>query len=201
MLYLVRHGQTAFNLAKRYQGALDSPLTSLGEAQAAAIGRCLATRVDKATPIVTSPLGRAVRTAEILREAGAFSAPIATEPRIAEITLGAWDGLTEEDIEALYPGARAGTSRHDWHFSAPGGESHDAFAGRLAAWLEEALAGPLPLIVISHGLSGRMLRGLYSRLSTEETMKLTSPQDAYYCLTEGRTERIECELEFEAPGG
>jgi broad specificity phosphatase PhoE len=103
MLYLIRHGQTAYNVARRYQGALDSPLTSLGESQAVMAGRRLATLVPRETPIVAGPLGRAQRTAELIKHAGGFTGPILTEPRITEITLGRWDGMTDEEIEVSFP--------------------------------------------------------------------------------------------------
>ena len=187
-LYLVRHGQTEFNLARRYQGALDSPLTALGVEQAGWMGALLATLVDPGTPIVSSPLGRARRTAEIIAEAARLSPP-ALDPRLAEVSLGVWDGLTDEDIDFAFPGARDGTSRWDWYFASPDGERYEAMAARLGEWLTEAKG---PLVAVSHGVAGRVIRGLYAGLDRDEALKLDVPQDAVFRLAEGRIERIDC---------
>lgn len=193
MLYLIRHGQTAYNLARRYQGALDSPLTALGEQQAIGAGRRLAGLVGPDTPIVSSPLGRARRTADLIREAGGFTAEIAVDERLSEITLGRWDGMTDEEIEAFFPNARAETSRHNWFFVAPGGESYARFSGRVGAWLAEALENPRPLIVVSHGIVSRVLRGLYAGLPPDESLMQHTPQDAFFGLSGGTVERIDCD--------
>src|SRR6476620_3993740 len=66
---LVRHGETEWNRARRYQGWLDSPLTQEGIAQAETIGRLLCRLPQaEAAEIVASPIGRARRTAEIIAE-------------------------------------------------------------------------------------------------------------------------------------
>lgn len=192
MIYLVRHGQTEFNLAGRFQGALDSPLTALGRIQAQTIARRLADLVPATTPIVSSPLGRALSTAEIIRETAAPSRPVQFEARLREISIGAWDGMTDEDIELAYPGARGGLGRWDWHFHAPGGETYEGFSGRLAAWLAEAMAGPTPLIAVSHGGCSRVLRGLAAGLSRHEFLRLDVPQDVIFRLAPGHVERIDC---------
>ena len=107
--------------------------------------------------------------------------------------MGAWDGLTDVEIEAEFPGQRAGASRYDFFFRAPGGEGYDAFAARLGDWLAEALADPRPRIAISHGVAGRVLRGLYLGLDPAEALRQETPQDAVFRLEAGRAERIECE--------
>lgn len=187
-LYLVRHGQTEFNLARRYQGALDSPLTALGVQQAGRMGELLATLVPPGTPLVSSPLGRARHTAELIAATAGLARPT-LDPRLAEVSLGVWDGLTDEDIDFAFPGARDGTSRWDWYFAAPDGESYDAMAARLGEWLAEAKG---PLVAVSHGVAGRVIRGLYAGLDRDEALKLDVPQDAVFRLAEGRIERIDC---------
>lgn len=104
MIYLVRHGETEFNLVRRYQGWLDSPLTENGVAQAIAIGRRLAQLPDAATAeIVASPIGRAKRTAELIA-AEMGRADIAYDDRLREISIGSWDGLDRDEIAARAPG-------------------------------------------------------------------------------------------------
>ena len=200
-LYLVRHGQTEFNLAGRYQGALDSPLTALGIQQAGRIGMLLATLVPSGTSMVCSPLGRARHTAQIIAKAAGL--PAATlDPRLAEVSLGVWDGLTDEDIDFAFPGARDGTTRWDWHFASPDGERYETMAARLGDWLAEATASEPPLVAVSHGVAGRVIRGLYAGLDRDEALKLDVPQDAVFRLADGRIERIDClPLETDADRG
>lgn len=193
MIYLIRHGQTEYNLIRRYQGALDSPLTALGERQARAIGRELARRVPAETPFAVSPLGRTRATARLIAEAGGLTGPLILDARLAEITLGDWDGRTAVEIEADWPGLREAGPRHEWLFRAPGGESYEALTARLDGWLTDALAGPRPLIVVSHGVSGAILRGLHGRLSRAEMLSLDVPQDAMFVLGDHGVDRIDVE--------
>jgi broad specificity phosphatase PhoE len=199
MIYLIRHGQTAFNAEGRFQGAQDSPLTELGQAQAAAVGRRLGELVGPDCPIVSSPLGRARQTAQIVREEAGLRAEITFDQRLAEITLGSWDGMTDEEIEHVYPGKRAGLSRAEWHFHSPDGESYETFTGRLASWLHEAQASPVPLIAVSHGGCSRILRGLHAGLSKDVFLKLPVPQETIFRLHGGSIEEIACDGAALAP--
>jgi broad specificity phosphatase PhoE len=194
MIYLVRHGRTEFNAEGRFQGHLDSPLTPLGTQQAARYGELLKGLIGDPAhwSLVASPLGRAVHTAEIIAGALGLGLDFPRDPRLAEIGMGLWDGLTIEDIAVVSPDVLSRTTRYDFFFHAPDGERYDAFAGRLGDWLSEAVADDRPRIAVSHGVAGRVLRGLYARLEPEAAMKLDSPQDAIFRLAEGRIERIDC---------
>ncbi len=195
MIYLVRHGRTEFNAEGRFQGHCDSPLTPLGVAQAERYGELLARLIaDPAEwTLVASPLGRAVATADIIADSLGLHHDFPRDPRLAEIGMGSWDGLTEYEIDAAFPGARDGSTRYDFFFRAPNGEGYDAFAGRLRSWLNEALAAARPIIAVSHGVAGRVLRGLYAGLDPAEALKLPAPQDAIFRLAGGRIERTDCE--------
>lgn len=192
MIFLVRHGQTAFNAEGRIQGARDSALTALGEAQGRRLGEMLGGIAPKDARIVASPLGRTQHTARLIRQHGGFGAAIETDARLAEISLGDWDGMLKDDIRARVPDYDAGPRRWSWFFDAPGGDSYDVLAARLGAWLEEARRAEGPMIAVSHGVSGRILRGLFLQLPREEALMLDIPQDACFRLAEGRIERLEC---------
>jgi broad specificity phosphatase PhoE len=192
MIYLVRHGQTAFNAEGRFQGQSDSPLTALGEAQARQVGAALGRVVGPDIALVASPLGRTQHTARIIAEAIGHRGPFALDPRLAEVTMGSWDGMTGEDIDTVYPGARDGLPRMEWWFHSPDGETYPAFSSRLAAWLAEAEAGPKPLIAVSHGGVSRVLRGFYLNLPKEEALWLDVPQDAIFRFHKGQVEQIDC---------
>jgi broad specificity phosphatase PhoE len=188
-ILLLRHGETEWNLERRYQGRFDSPLTERGAAQARAIGRLLAgLPAAVAAPIVASPQGRARRTAEIIREELCSAGAVRVDERLRELTLGSWDGLTYGEIEARSPGI----FDHDgpeWCFRAPDGESYDAFAARLGEWLGEQ-NNTVPIIVVAHGLVSRVLRGLYAGLTLAVALTLPVPQDRVYRLSNGVIEEL-----------
>jgi broad specificity phosphatase PhoE len=193
-IYLARHGETEWNRDQRFQGRLDSPLTALGIDQARRMGAALALelgdRID--LTVVASPLGRALRTAQLISQGlGLDPAAIETDARLSEVDVGEWAGLTHEEIEAASPGSLDGSSRYDWMFRAPNGESYDAVAARIGAWLTGTAARPR-LIVVAHGVTGRLLRGIYSGLAKEAALALEVPQDAIFRLNGGAIELIRC---------
>src|SRR5262245_13189745 len=98
-IWLVRHGQTELNKARRYQGATDSPLTPFGLAQAAALARRLR-RIPFGVAIV-SPALRAQVTAEAIL--ANRDTPIAAEPRWREASHGRWEGLTYREVCERFP--------------------------------------------------------------------------------------------------
>src|SRR5437763_3202677 len=111
-ILLVRHGETEWNLERRIQGRLDSPLTERGVAQAHAIGRLVANFPDAlSVRIVASPLGRARRTAEIICEHVVPELELVIDDRLREISVGAWDGLTYHDVALRSPGIFDGAGR------------------------------------------------------------------------------------------
>jgi broad specificity phosphatase PhoE len=189
MILLVRHGETEWNLTRRYQGWSDSPLTARGVAQAEAMGRRLRDLPEAAgLPIVSSPLGRARRTARIIQAARGDSARVRIAERLKEISIGAWDGLDHGEIEALSPGIFDGDGRHEWYFRTPDGETYEAFAGRIGGWL--AATEKSTLIVVAHGVVTRILRGLYAGLPRAASLRLPVPQDVIWRLDGGRIEEI-----------
>jgi len=192
MIYLVRHGRTQFNAEHRLQGSLDSPLTTIGIAQAKAQGRLLRRLIPHGSecPIVSSPLGRARATAALIAETMGDAA-INTDSRLAEVSLGEWEGLTPAEIDARWPGVRHPSIRTTWANGCPGSEPYDAAIARARDWLEE-YAGRT-LIAVSHGITGSILRGLHAGLSRDEMLALPIPQDAVFVLGEGGIARYDCD--------
>ena len=189
-ILLVRHGETEWNLQRRYQGRSDSALTTTGIAQAHAIGRLVDTLPEaKAARIIASPLGRAQRTAEIIREHFAVAPKLQFDDRLRDLSLGSWDGLTYTEIAARCPGVFDGQGRYDWYFRSPDGERYDAFAARLSEWLREQEAA-CALVVVTHGVVTRLLRGLYARLPREAALILPVTQDKVFRLSNGAVEEI-----------
>jgi broad specificity phosphatase PhoE len=100
--------------------------------------------------IYVSPLGRVWETAEIVRKYVPVAAPV-REPRIREVTIGSWDGLTHEDIDADWPGMLHGSDRFNWYFRAPNGEAYDQGVNRVVTWLAEVQG---TVVAVSHGPRG-----------------------------------------------
>src|SRR5258708_1750652 len=180
-IFLVRHGETEWNRARRYQGWSDSPLTARGVAQAEAIGQRLRALPEISdAPIVASPIGRARRTAEIIAECLGHTAPLRFDERLREISLGSWDGLGRAEIQAQMG---AEFTDFEWYSGPPDGESYEQFRGRIAAWLAEI--GDGPTIAVSQGVVTRVLRGLYAGLPRRDALRLPVPQDCIFRLADG----------------
>jgi probable phosphoglycerate mutase len=192
MIYLARHGETAFNAERRQQGHMDSPLTERGLAQARAMADLLARQVggEAGWRLVASPLGRAQHTAQIIGEA--LGLPIETDGRVIEVSFGEWDGRLRDELSAEFPET---FGRGDWQFCAPGGETYESVETRVLDWLAGLPPEPQrKVIVVCHGGSGRVVRGAYLGLPRAETWAQEVPQDAIYRLASGAVVRFDCEL-------
>ena len=82
-----------------------------------------------------------------------------------------------------------GPIRNGWYFRAPGGETYDGAAARLGDWLSEQ-EPDAALVVISHGIAGRVLRGLYAGLPPDVAVELNVVRDAPFRLWDGRQELL-----------
>lgn len=193
MIILARHGRTVFNEEGRYQGACDSPLTALGQQQARNLGEAVRSLVSGRAILWSSPLGRAIATAKIVKQVAGLSCDPQVDERLREVSVGRWDGLTDEEIEQVSPGACDGSTHFDWFFRSPDGESFDQAEERLRHWLLEAQARPECHIAVSHGLSGRILRGIYSGLPRGQTLRLDVPQNGVFILANGRCDFVSAE--------
>jgi broad specificity phosphatase PhoE len=189
-ILLVRHGETKWNLQRRYQGRSDSPLTARGVAQAHAIGRLLAAMPGaESGPVVASPLGRARRTAELIREHLGVRPELRLDDRLRELSLGGWDGLTFDEIAARCPGVFDGDGRHAWYFRSPDGETYEAITARVGDWLRD-FGDASRAIVVTHGIVSRVLRGLYAGPTREVALTLPVPHDKIFRLSGGAIEEI-----------
>jgi len=198
VIYLLRHGETEWNREGRLQGHLDSPLTERGRAQARAMGRCLRQVIGDPSDytMVTSPLARARRTAEeVAAVLGCDPARLVEEPRLREHGFGTWEGEIYNEVEDLFPEQWRARETDKWTYRVPGGESYALVALRLKEWLAEQPA-KARLIVVSHGLAGRVLRGLYLGATPAEVLAMTEPQDAVLRLAGGRVDQLPAPLEF-----
>lgn len=147
-MYLARHGQTAYNLEGRFQGQLPVPLDELGRTQAAQLAE-RATAYGFAM-LWSSTLLRASETAEIV--AARIGLAPREDERLVETDAGDWTDRTFADVQAEAPELFAKFIAGDPTFAFPGGESFAEQEVRVGAALDEIERGPLPVLVVCHGM-------------------------------------------------
>ncbi len=175
-LFILRHGQTEWNKQGRYQGQSDSPLTELGRQQALAQNRILSTCPNVPDRAFVSPLGRTVETARL-----ALGNQVQTthDDRLREIAFGDWEGRTRMDISHELGTPLDGRA---WYFDSPGGETFDRLQARVSAFLDDLTA---PAIVVTHGVTSTMLRGLCMGLDKADMLALPIKQGCVFHLGAG----------------
>lgn len=179
-LYFARHGETEANLAKRFSGQRDTPLTEKGRAQARALGEILKRELGIRPPLdfVSSPLQRARISMEIAREALGLSPDgFAVDARLEEINLGRWDQLTDKEARDLDPAAFDARGADKWHVRVPGGENYEEVAARASDWTKSLEADTF---AVSHGALTRILRGLFLGLDWQGMSSLDEPQGVVF---------------------
>lgn len=98
-VYLLRHPETSWNLAQRYQGRLDAPLSSQGRLQSRLLARSFAG--ESLDAVFSSPLQRALYLAREIAQAA--DAPLCIDQRLTELGQGAWEGLSVTEIRVRFP--------------------------------------------------------------------------------------------------
>jgi probable phosphoglycerate mutase len=150
-LVLLRHGRTAWNAERRFQGQADPPLDEVGRVQAYEVSALIAA----ITPdlLVSSDAARAMQTAELV--AAATALPLRSEPRLRERSLGHWEGLTRDEVAATYPDEYA-----DWaagrDVSRRGGETREQVAERALAAFGE-LPAVATTVIVTHSATAMAL--------------------------------------------
>lgn len=179
-LLLLRHGETEWNRAGRFQGAEDSALTDRGRAQAEALGgllRDLGVTPDRYRAL-TSPQGRARDTARIAL--GPLGLEAAEDPRLVEIGMGDWTGLSRREIDPRWPGPE-GEPILAFYARCPGGEGLATVAERVGA----TLAGLTePTVIVAHGITLRVLCALALGRDLGEAEHLAVPQGSVARISE-----------------
>lgn len=143
ILYFVRHGETDWNRERRLQGQHDIPLNALGRSQASRCGPLMRDLLERnggsaaQYDYVSSPLGRARETMELMRTAmGLDAGSYRTDARLMEMSFGRWEGFTYAELQAREAPALAARELDKWGFVLPGGESYAQLQVRVRAWYE-----------------------------------------------------------------
>ncbi len=148
VIYLVRHGETAWSATGRHTGLTDLPLTERGERNAKSLRERLAGMVF--TRVLTSPLQRAVRTCEL----AGFGAVAEVDPDLVEWNYGDYEGLRTAEIQAKRPGWRL------FRDGCPNGESPEQIGARADRVVRRVRAVQGNVLIFS---SGHFLRVFAAR--------------------------------------
>ncbi len=205
-LWIVRHGQSAGNVARDLadeQGLhrielnsrdVDVPLSALGERQAAALGKWFAGGHEDGRPeiILSSPYVRAVRTAELFRDAGGCDADeiVCVDERLREKEFGILDGLTQAGIGATFPDqAEFRRVLGKFYHRPPGGESWADVILRLRGVLDTITlhyAG-MRVMIVAHQVVVLCLRYIIENLDEAKILAIDKSADVANCsVTEYR---------------
>jgi broad specificity phosphatase PhoE len=173
--WLVRHGQTDWNLTGRWQGQspVAPPLNETGKAQVLALRSQLKTLQISA--IYSSDLLRSRETAEII--AKQIDRPVIFDSRLREMGLGLWEGMCSDEIKACYPQELAERLRDPLNICAPQGESPKQVAERVVAAGNEMgrIHCGESILIVAHGISLAILICLSQEISLEKVYEYVPP--------------------------
>ena len=179
-LWLMRHGQTDWNKAKRIQGHLESDLNETGREHAADQGRILAgLDLPADLQVFCSPQKRTRQTAQIALKALDLT-PV-FDDRLKEIHVGEWEGFHQHELREQEP-ERYGTRHHfDAILDGPG-ETEADMRYRIGSFLSD-LTGPS--LIISHGVALTFLRGIIAGLDRDAMREMTRDQGVVLEVRDG----------------
>jgi len=157
---LIRHGETEWNVAMRLQGIQDSNLTSKGLRQAELLARELYNR--KFNVMISSDLGRAIKTAEII--SSKTNLTVIRDQALRERNFGIMEGLTREEISEKYPDVLSGFMKRKVSYKIENGESLAEFYDRVTKGLNRIISvheGKRILIITHGGVLDCMIRMVF----------------------------------------
>ncbi|MEW6243346.1 MAG: histidine phosphatase family protein [Bacillota bacterium] len=154
LIHIVRHGETSYNRQGRFQGQLDVPLSAEGLRQAEKLAQRLAP--DRIDTVFSSDLMRARVTA--IRIAEATGAKIITDPRLRELDVSRWSGLTLHEVQEQFPQDLVEWKRKPLDISPHGGETIVGMAERIRAFIaEHSWEGNATYVIVTHGHAIKVL--------------------------------------------
>lgn len=192
-LILVRHGESEWNRAGRIQGQVNSPLTDLGINQAKATRDYLSgILLNQQLEIYTSPLDRALQTAEIIAQGIEYpSRKIIIEERLNDFNVGEISGTFGWDkVAEIFPEQAQLRLQDPMRFHPSGGESGAEFEARLRSLLEDLMDDGTLKLMVSHGIVNKFIRGILKNLSGKEMVELGESQNTIYRLEQGEETEI-----------
>lgn len=190
LLYIVRHGQTDWNVEQRLQGQAEVDVNAVGLMQIERNAKLLASLIHSPSDFdfVSSPLRRTRATMERIRlELGLPAEGYATDSRLMELHFGDWQGHTYAELEQMQPGITQERHERKWTFVPPGAhaESYQRLTDRVAEWLADVSR---PTVCTTHGGVVRALFHLIGNTPTSEAVTMPVPQDLVLRVCDGKLE-------------
>lgn len=173
-LFLVRHGQSLWNLENRFTGWVDVPLTAAGVEEARNAGKKLGrVKIDVA---YTSTLKRAQETLAHIMKSGGFEVPIIADSALNERHYGDLQGLDKAATAAKFGDDQVKIWRRSYDVAPPNGESLKDTAARTLPFFERCILGDIRLgknvLVVAHGNSNRSIVMQLEALTKEQVLEL-----------------------------
>ena len=170
---LIRHGQTDWNIERKYTGQSDIPLNETGKAQARTAAAQL--QADPPDAIYSSDLIRAYDTAKIIAED--LGMDIQQDARLREIHQGVWEGLHFDEIKARFANEFAARESNPLEVAPPGGETVGQVQARVLEALSEIVAQypKARIAIVSHGLSLAIIKAHALNKPIQEVWDLIPP--------------------------
>jgi len=173
-LFLVRHGETEWNLSCRFQGQLDSPLTEKGVRQVQQLAEFFAkVQVGK---MFSSPIGRALETARMIKRQQ-IKCRLEMDEHLKEISFGSFARSTREELEKIHPGLWESREKNKWEFRWLNGESYADVYQRVGDFIADN-AGDLvsgKAIIVAHETVNKVLIGRLLTLPRQQILRLRHP--------------------------
>ncbi|MBI3703230.1 MAG: histidine phosphatase family protein [Rhizobiales bacterium] len=192
-VYYIRHGETDWNVSGRLPGRREVPLNARGRAQATQSGDILRELLARdgrdaaALDFVSSPLGRACATMELVRPAlGLPAEGYAIEPRLVEIAFGDWEGFTIAQLHNHDPRRIAQREHDKWHFLPPSGESYEMVSVRMKGWYESLTRDT---VATAHGGTARGLMAVLGIAKPAAAPLIDIDQGVVYVFADGKLAR------------
>ncbi len=175
-IFLLRHGETTWNLEKRWQGSKNSDLTLLGIAQVEKAKVNLS--YIKINHAFVSPSKRALDSMDILLSGQAIQAFVLNDLR--EITLGSWEGKTHEEVEKINSEQFYNFWNKPELFNLENAENYEELQHRVTTVLENLFNEyeGSNILVVSHGLSIKVAMAYYSKIPISNLSKMKDPLNA-----------------------
>ncbi|MCL2480449.1 MAG: histidine phosphatase family protein [Spirochaetaceae bacterium] len=158
-LYLVRHGETVWNVEDKMQGVKDSPLTEKGIDHARKLGKTLKNLSMEINKIYSSDLGRAFDTAKLIGES--LELDIYKDERLRERNMGIFEGYSWDSVKDHFPEEFAKTVSDDNDYRIPGGDTKAEYIEQVSSFLDyvgKEHEGKKILAVTHRGFIGFALR-------------------------------------------
>lgn len=180
-LYLVRHGQTYYNLENRIGG--DSELTDRGQLQAEDLAKHFCgTDIHY---VFSSTKKRTLAIAEEIRKRIPSVEVVAFE-EFDEIDTGDCDSITYDELRLNFPDLYEARAKDKYNFTYPNGESYRSLRKRVQMGLKKALflsGGAENIVIIGHRGVNRIILSLFEFRNVEDVPYIYIPQDKYFQIT------------------